>query len=767
VQTRGQSEPIRPDEQLEERAKVRVRTARIRIEPGRLSTPGECLQLGVEDLKVTLRGKRIEDPSALRLEREPQRAVHALLIDTSGSMYGELDDARRAASAYVERLRPGLDRALVATFDETVVLVEGLTSDRDRLIRQIDGIRMAGFTSMLDALYYSMLELRAQRDRPVIVVLTDGVDTASLHERQEVLDLVEKTPQLSVFSIGLGLPYAMKVPVAGARWWQSPPGGSRGINTTKRFLQLLSERTNGRFFDVSASSKLERVFLRVREMLENEATLSVTDPDPDAPPGRLKVASRNPDCTVHLFNSWEPLEDDPSRAPILDLSDELPHREPLPALRILPVTSSGSRKLLADPACREVFRTATDLRPGASPDGFVEIDEHGMHGCREDVTMQYGTLYDPEKESWTHRNDWIGLKTRPFEMTTAMVAGLPNDPVSLMDTLAEMALEVADEPIQTDPRLVPVEAHARPYHDLPCFVDGSAFLEIRPQLARAMYARPDYRVWVLDRLRRDSAAAMAELEDRYRRRFPDTPEELLKEVVRETDEGREILALARAPAEIDLQRYLGAWLGDVSAHDLFVGWEVELVNRALASRTAPDLDSTLGRWIALRDVLFVPSYTRVLALTAPGYDPSRDRVGYWRVVLPRPAWLLTRVQGFGGELDVADLPLDLIPDRPFALWLVGHLQESHPDLVNGWRERGYRVRSIRYELTGERRTWAPQEAFKEHRIEVTLEDEAGTRRGRLVADLDLGKKKRKTRIVRLHWAPTGGSPRDLLSSRGK
>ena len=51
----GQSEPIRPDDQLEEHVKIRVLTARIRIEPGRRSTPGECLQLGVQDLKVTLR----------------------------------------------------------------------------------------------------------------------------------------------------------------------------------------------------------------------------------------------------------------------------------------------------------------------------------------------------------------------------------------------------------------------------------------------------------------------------------------------------------------------------------------------------------------------------------------------------------------------------------------------------------------------------------------------------------------------------------------
>ena len=761
----GQSEPILPDDPVEERAKIRVRTVRIRIEPGRLSTPGECLQLGVEDLKVTLRGKRIKDPSALRLEREPQKAVHALLIDTSGSMLGRLGHARHAASEYVKRLRPDLDRAMIVTFDESVVLVEGLTSDRDRLVESMNGTQTAGSTSMLDALYHSMLELRVQRERPVIVVLTDGVDTSSVLERLDVLELVERTPELSVFSIGLGLPYTQRFAAGGPTWWMSPPGKSRGVNSTKRFLQRLATRTNGRFFDVDASSKLERVFLRVREMLENEGTLSVVDPEPDAAdPGRLKVSSRNSDCSVLVFQAWGTTENDQTRLPIIETSGGLPRRFVLPARRRLPVESTRSTTILADPTCSDVFRDASvGSRPGGPPDGFVEVDKYGMRGCGEDVTLQYGVLYEPKQERKVHFNRWVGLKTRPFEMPVPMVTGLPTDPVTLMDSLAEMALAAAGDPIETDPRFVPADAHARPYHDLPCFADGASFLEVRSWLARVLYARPDYRYWVLDRLRRDSEVAMSDLEEVYRRRFPDTPEEVLKEVVRETDEGREILDLARAPAEIDLQRYLGAWLADVSVHDLFVGWEVELVNRALASAGPSDFEAILESWEALRDVLFAPSYNRVLALLIPGYDPDRDRIGYWRVVLPRPSWIWARVHGLPGKGDLAEVPLDLVPDRPFALWLVGHLKRSRPHLVEGWRGQGYRIRSIEYELTGEAGDQIPEQAFREHRITVIFEDDAGTGRGELVADLALSKKKRKPRIERLQWIPIEGPSRDIAS----
>jgi hypothetical protein len=424
-----------------------------------------------------------------------------------------------------------------------------------------------------------------------------------------------------------------------------------------------------------------------------------------------------------------------------------------------------SKTVLADPSCRQLFENASmEFRPGQPHEGFVEIDQYNMYGCREDITMQYGLLYEAMEESWAHFNEWVGLKTRPFEMPIPMIGGLPTDPVSLMDSLSAFALGVAADPIQTDHRLVPRKAHARPYHDLPCFADGDSFLEMRPRLARALYARPDYRDWVLDRLRRESEVAMAELEEHYRHRFPDTPEDLLKQVVRETDEGQEILAFARAPTEIDLQRYLGAWLGDVSAHDLFVGWEIELVNRALTSSEPTDFEATFERWDALRHVLFVPSYARVLALSAPGYDPARDRVGYWRVVLPRPTWLRLRVKDYERRPDVADLPLDLVPDQPFALWVVGQLERSRPALVETWRKQGYRVRSIDYELTAKAREQNLAQAFQEHRITVIFEDEAATESGRFVADLALGKKKRKPRIERLQWIPTKGPSRDITVS---
>jgi Mg-chelatase subunit ChlD len=750
-------EPVRSADELEERARVRVHTARVRIEPASRARPGTCLDLGVDDLKVSLRGERVEGSDALELERDRRPAVHALLIDTSESMFGQLDRVRAAAVAYVERLDPEYDRAFVATFDDTVLLASRVTRNHETLLSAIRDVRMGKLTSMNDGLYYTILELRAQRERPVILLLSDGRDTVSFYERHDVYDLVQRTPELSVFTIGLALPYL---------YANMPPG----TLSTKRFLQRIASKTNGKFFDVPTAAGVEEVYLRIREMLENEATLNVVDPDPDAEPGRLRVRSLNPACKVKVFRTWEAPEDDPTTTPILEASAELPRRFDLPAPHDYRKPYVESRRPTVDPACRaEVDEDAATWAQALGPAWFVEVDADRVRGCGLDVTLDYGMLYDPYSRAWMHFNKWIGLKTRPFEMRIPPIDQLPATPVTSMDHLADLALERVGVPIETDPRKVPVESHARPYHDVPAVVQGARFLEMRPRLARALYAHPDYRRWTLERLRRETEVDLTALIDRYRRRFPGTDPALLESVVRETEEGRRILARASTPSEVDLQRWLAAWLGDISAHDLFVGWEVGLVNRLLDEEAA-DFDSIERRWTALRHLLFVPSYARVLALLSPVRDPEGDRIGYWRIVLPRPGWMQTRMKGYQRDLDLADLPLDLIPEEPMAVWLVTEIEKTMPEMIAGWREKGYRVASIAYDLSSEPAKRDPVRAFRETRLTLMLASGAAETDApslEVTAELSFRKKASGRTLERLEILPVEpgtGSPADFVST---
>jgi Ca-activated chloride channel family protein len=107
----------------------------------------------------------------------PMNAV--VLIDTSVSMTAGLELARYAAEQFVLRLWPG-DRARVGTFNEKLTLSPRFTRDRDELLREIRGGQHIGNpTRLLDAVDNAVSALMPEQGRKMILLLSDGCDTAS------------------------------------------------------------------------------------------------------------------------------------------------------------------------------------------------------------------------------------------------------------------------------------------------------------------------------------------------------------------------------------------------------------------------------------------------------------------------------------------------------------------------------------------------------------------------------------------------------------
>jgi Ca-activated chloride channel family protein len=108
----------------------------------------------------------------------------AFLLDTSGSMRHTLQLAQHAARGLVRQLREG-DRAAVAAVGSTVSLHQSMTPDLARVDEALRSTRAQGNTALYDALYIVLRqyqqELRRTGEfrRHVLVLLSDGVDTAS------------------------------------------------------------------------------------------------------------------------------------------------------------------------------------------------------------------------------------------------------------------------------------------------------------------------------------------------------------------------------------------------------------------------------------------------------------------------------------------------------------------------------------------------------------------------------------------------------------
>jgi Ca-activated chloride channel homolog len=129
-----------------------------------------------------------------------------LVIDNSGSMEPKRADVIAAALAFARSSNP-LDQMFVVNFNEKVWF--GLPIDTpftDQLAQlevALSGIRANGETALYDAVAASLDHLKkGNRDKKVLIVVSDGGDNASKHNLTEIMAKVGR-PGVILYTIGI------------------------------------------------------------------------------------------------------------------------------------------------------------------------------------------------------------------------------------------------------------------------------------------------------------------------------------------------------------------------------------------------------------------------------------------------------------------------------------------------------------------------------------------------------------------------------------
>lgn len=129
-----------------------------------------------------------------------------ILVDNSGSMSPKRGDVITAALAFARASNPQ-DQMFVVNFNDRVSF--GLPSDvpftdqPDQLQRALSGIRAIGQTSLYDGIAAALDHLKlGNRDRKVLILISDGGDDASKHTLAQVLGMATQSTAI-IYAIGI------------------------------------------------------------------------------------------------------------------------------------------------------------------------------------------------------------------------------------------------------------------------------------------------------------------------------------------------------------------------------------------------------------------------------------------------------------------------------------------------------------------------------------------------------------------------------------
>lgn len=217
-------------------------------------------------------------------QRQPLRI--AVLIDTSSSMSRGRGDRLRAAQAgaldLLELLEPG-DEGLIASFDDEVRVLQGLTSDLGLLRAAVGRVAAQGGTALYDAIWRISEQLRGFEGRRVIVLLSDGRDEAydglgpgSLHTLREAMEQAQRS-DVMVFSIGLGS--NLDEECAYSPTPLTPQVESCPEGTLAEILRRLAEDTGGQWLLSPGSGRLRKAFRDVAVTLRSQYSLAYASDD--------------------------------------------------------------------------------------------------------------------------------------------------------------------------------------------------------------------------------------------------------------------------------------------------------------------------------------------------------------------------------------------------------------------------------------------------------------------------------------------------------
>lgn len=192
----------------------------------------------------------VQNVTAALLSAEPLRLT--MVLDVSRSVSGSrLTGLIAASRALIKALRPE-DQASLITFSHRITLAAPMGHDRSAITNTLTMLSGNGATALRDAAYLGLSTASDDNSRALMLLFSDGSDTASFLTGEAVVDAAKRSNA-----------------VVHTVQFRADP-----------FLDRLAEITGGRTWSAQSDRQLDELFGRVLDEMRARYLLTYTPPGP-------------------------------------------------------------------------------------------------------------------------------------------------------------------------------------------------------------------------------------------------------------------------------------------------------------------------------------------------------------------------------------------------------------------------------------------------------------------------------------------------------
>jgi Ca-activated chloride channel family protein len=245
-----------PDVRIDERVDLELQQLFVTV-----TRQGETVDaLNRTDFAVSDRG---EPQTLVTFERGDVPLTAVVLVDTSESMRGEeLEAALESTRGFIDGMRP-LDQAMLLLFSDQIVRVTSMTGFQDVLSSALTNVTARSGTALNDHFYVAFKLLERRQGRRVIMVLSDGLDSASVLSMRQVLSTAKRSQSLV---------YWLRLPSSGGdhtSTWKN----AAGFRKERLLFEKIVDQSGGQIIELSGVESAAAAFANVLEELRAQYVL--------------------------------------------------------------------------------------------------------------------------------------------------------------------------------------------------------------------------------------------------------------------------------------------------------------------------------------------------------------------------------------------------------------------------------------------------------------------------------------------------------------